>query len=129
MKVNWAPLTTTSLAETMTVNALVTGLIVFRILTVFLEVKTGSTSVERTLDSTGGTKLRHIIFVIIESGMMLLVIQLLGLVFWVRAPLTANDSVTIALDYLVVITEMFNVIIRSVLFFSISFVLLKILPG
>ena len=48
---------------------------------------------------------------------MLLVIQLLGLVFWVRAPLTANDSVTIALDYLVVITEMFNVIIRSALFF------------
>ena len=51
---------------------------------------------------------------------MLLVIQLVGLVIWVRAPLTAGDSVTIALDYLVN-TEMFNVIIRSVNFYFFCF--------
>ena len=82
MNTSWFPLTITSFAATMTVNGLVTGLIVFRILKVFLEVKAAqaSTSVERTLDSTGGTKLRHVIFVIIESGMMLLVIQLVSIV-------------------------------------------------
>jgi hypothetical protein len=63
----------------MAVNTLVTGLIVFKILKVFLNLKT--TSVERILGSSGGTKLRHIIFVIIESGMMLFAIQLIRLVF------------------------------------------------
>ena len=62
----------------MAVNALVTGLIVFKILKVFLEVR--ATSVEQTLgsllNSTGGPKLRHITFIIIESGMALFAIQL-----------------------------------------------------
>ena len=48
----------TSLVASMVVNALVTGLIAFKILKVFLEVK--PTSVEQTLgslNSTGGPKL------------------------------------------------------------------------
>ena len=45
----------------MAVNALVTGLIVFKILNVFLESKANVPSVERTLGSTGGTTLRHVI--------------------------------------------------------------------
>ena len=45
--------------------------------------KAASTSVERTLDTTGGTKLRHIIFIIIESGMTLLVIQLVRMLLYV----------------------------------------------
>ena len=64
MELAWNPLYMTSFAATIAVNGLVTGLIVFRILKVFMEVKAATTSVERTLDSTGGTKLRHIIFVI-----------------------------------------------------------------
>ena len=50
-----------SLAASMAVNALVTGLIVFKILNVFLESKANVPSVERTLGSTGGTTLRHVI--------------------------------------------------------------------
>ena len=49
----------------MTVNALVTGLIVFRILQVFQEVKTGIAD-ERTLGVTGGSTLRHVIFMKIQ---------------------------------------------------------------
>ena len=93
----------------MAVNTLVTGLIVFRILKVFLEVKATVTSVERTLGSTRGTKLRHIIFVIIESGMALFAIQLVRVVFYavssVYAPLFIG------------INQMFIVIMRSVHFY------------
>ena len=56
----------TSYAMSMAMNALVMGLIMFRILKVFLEVK--PTSDERTLGSTRGTKVWHIIFIVIESG-------------------------------------------------------------
>jgi hypothetical protein len=60
----------TALAASMTVNALVTGLIVFRFFKVFCEVK----------DVTGGKKLHSIIFIIIDSGMALFAIQLACLV-------------------------------------------------
>ena len=104
----------------MAVNGLVTGLIVFRILKVFLEVK-AATSVERTLDSTGGTKLRHIGFVIIESGMMLLVIQLVRMVLGIMEPMTFVGQVSFALNYFAGINEMFNVIIRHVHFYFLCF--------
>ena len=99
----------------MAVNALVTGLIVFKILKVFLEVKT--TTVEGTLGSTGarGTKLRHIIFVIIESGMALFAIQLIRVVFG-NLPLTVEWATNTS-NIVVVIHEMFNVIISPVHFF------------
>ena len=74
-------LTLTGLATFMVVNALMTGLIVFKILKVFLEYK--PSSVERklgSLSSTEGTKLRHIIFITIESGIALFAIQLVRVV-------------------------------------------------
>ena len=101
----------------MVVNALVTGLIIFKILGVFLEVKANMTSVERTLGSTGGTKLRHVIFVIIESGMALFVVQLILLVFYVLPMEWTLEGD----DYVVPIHQMINVIIRSVHFYVFCF--------
>ena len=103
-----------------TVNALVTGLIVFKILNVFLEVKT--TSVERTLGSTSGTKLRHIIFVIIESGMALFVIQLIRIIVFsnTNQPVDRKTWINI-FDIVNLINEMLNVIIRPIHFYFFCF--------
>ena len=103
----------------MAVNTLVTGLIVFKILKVFLEVN--PILVELTLGSTGGSKLRHVIFVIIESGMTLFAIQLIRIVFYI---LPMKWTIDVG-DYVVVINQMLNVIIRSVhsyFFFLIVFI-------
>jgi len=85
----------TGLATSMAVNALMTGLIVLKILKVFLEFK--STSVEQTLgslSSTGGSKLRHIIFIIIESGMALFAIQLVRVVLTFLGVQTESSGLT-----------------------------------
>ena len=112
----------------MTVNALVTGLIVFKILKVFLEVKV--TSVEQTLgslSSTGGTKLRHIIFIIIESGMALFAILLVRVVITSIIERQAVQSLQtplgllIALDLVIVIHQILNVTIRSLHFLLLLF--------
>ena len=75
--------TATSLALPMVVNALVTGLVVFKILKVFLKV----TPIldEATLGSTRDTKLQvqRVIFLIIESGMALFAIQLIAIVLFI----------------------------------------------
>jgi hypothetical protein len=111
------PILITSFLASIAVNALVTGLIVFKILKVFLEVKSTTTSVERTLGSTGGTKLRHIIFVIIESGMALFAIQLVRLMVSFRfGPGQSSLSGSIPSSLVIGIAEMSNVIIRSVHF-------------
>ena len=119
----------TGLATSMVVNALVTGLIAFKILKVFLEVK--ATSVERTLGSlsstAGGPKLRHIIFIIIESGMALFAIQLVRVVIsivillQVQGEQNQQTSLTlpITLDFVIAIHEMLNVITRSCFIFYI----------
>ena len=73
------PLIITSFALSMAVNALMTALIVFKIPRVFSEVSKLA-SFERNLDATVGTKLRHIIFIIIESGMALFATQLVRVV-------------------------------------------------
>jgi hypothetical protein len=112
----WAStLAISGFVASMAVNTLVTGLIVFRILKVFLEVKAATTSVEQTLGTTGGTKLRHVIFVIIESGMTLFAVQL------VRVVLYSLPMQCIAYNLSLGINEMFNVIMRSVHFYSFSF--------
>ena len=98
----------TSFVLSMAVNTLMTGLIVFKILKVFLEVKATMTSVEQTLGSTGGTKLRHVIFVIIESGMVLFAIQLF------RVMILTLDGGGLLNLIAVVTHQMFIVIIRSV---------------
>ena len=105
----------TALTASMVVNALVTGLIVFKILKVFLRVN--PILVELTLDSTGGRKLRHVIFVIIESGMTLFAIQLIRLVFYILP----MEWTLYAGYYADVINEMLNVIIRSVHFYFFCF--------
>ena len=122
MTLGWGiPMCITGLVASMAVNALMTGLIVFKILKVFLEVN--PVLVELTLDSTGGNtsiKFRHIIFVIIESGMALFTIQLIRIIFNVL-PLEPDVDI---LNYLITINEMFNVIIRSVRFYFFFFFLL-----
>ena len=120
--------TITALAASMAVNTLSTGLIVFKILKVFLDVK--ATSIERTLGSlssnAGDTKLRHIIFIIVESGMTLFAIQLLRVVLtslWavkqtgslsLSTVTPAILSIDVALNLIYGIHEMLNVIIKSV---------------
>ena len=72
----------------MAVNTLVTGLIVYKILKVFLEVR--SLSGELTLGSmsstSGNNKLRNILFIIIESGMAVFVTQLIRIVLSIVTP-------------------------------------------
>ena len=116
----------TALAASMVVNFLVTGLIVFKILKVFLELK--ATSVERmmgSLSSTGSTKLRHIIFMVIESGRHGVVCHLPGsrrdYQPVVLQAMQATLGLIIAEDFVIVIHQMFNVIIISVHFFFIFF--------
>jgi hypothetical protein len=116
-------LTLTSLATSMAMNALMTGLIVFKILKVFLEFK--PTSVEQTLgslSSTGGSKLSHIIFIIIESGMALFAVQLVRVVLTTLAVQLETEGPWAGLALVAGIHEMLNVIIRSV--HSTTFVLL-----
>ena len=108
----------TAFATSMVVNALVTGLIVFKILKVFLEVK--ATSVELTfgsLSSTGGPILRRIIFIIIESDMALFAIQLVRVVStsislgkFQAGP--EPQSLLIVSDFIIPINQALNVIIR-----------------
>ena len=101
----------TSLTASMAVNALVTGLIVFKIFKVL-------TPAERTLGSTGGSKLRHVIFMIIESGMALFAIQLIRLVFSILPESLVFSDI---LDYVVIFHQMLNVIIRSVYIYLFCF--------
>ena len=99
----------TGLAASMAVNALMTGMIVFRILKA-----TGvtPTSIERTLGSTEGNKFRHIMFIIIESGMALFAIQLVRIVLDViSVPVEQVHFLTAAQDFVIFINQMLNVII------------------
>ena len=96
------------LAASMTVNALVTGLIVFRIFKVFREVKNVTTLNEKSLGITGGRKLCSIIF-IIESGMTLFAIQL-ARVMITATGLGTNTGENIY-SLVVGIHEVFNVVI------------------
>ena len=128
----------TSLIASMTVNALVTGLIVFRIFKVFRGVKDITTSDEKSLGVTRGRKLRSVIFVITESGMALLVIQVARVVLviidlvdilwitkhivsiqsiqWLQSQLGKIDTWWLAVyDLIVPIHEMLNVISSSLM--------------
>ena len=103
------PLSLTGLGASMSVNALVTGLIVFRIFKVFQQVK--PTSEQQTLGATGGRKLYSIISVIIESGMILFSIQLARFVVTV----VQTDDADYAYQIIVCVHEILTVIIRSVM--------------
>ena len=108
-------LTLASLAASMTVNALVMGLIVFKIFKVFREVKDVTTSNEKSLGVTGVSKLRSIIFIIIESGMALFVIQLVRLV--IAATEQGTDAEEDIYTLIVGIHEMLNVVNHSLLLY------------
>jgi hypothetical protein len=118
VETSWGnPVTITSFALSMAVNTLVTGLIVFRILKVFLEVKAATTSVERTLGTTGGTKLGHVIFIIIESGMALFAIQLVRTVFYnINVPVQSAGFQAF-FNIFIVANQLFNVIILRCIHF------------
>ena len=112
------PLGVTGLGASMCVNALVTGLIVFRIFKVLQQVKL-SIPDQQNLGVTGGRKLYSIISVIIESGMILFSIQLARFVVTVVQTDAADD----AFQIIVCVHEILNVIIR----FSYIYFLLLIL--
>ena len=105
------------LTASMTVNAMVTGLIVFRIFKVFREVKDVTTSNEKSFDATGGRKLRSVIFIIIESGMALFTIQLVRLVIGAKIGATGpgTDAEDDVYQLIISIHEMLNVVISSVI--------------
>ena len=100
-----------SLAITMIVNALATGLIVFRIFVVFRQIRV--TSDDQVFGATRGTKLRSIIFVLIESGLLLFSIQLARLVVSILSG-TSGNAVD-AFYPIVCIHQQLNVIRRSVI--------------
>ena len=106
-----------SLITSMTVNALVTGLIVFKIFKVFRRVKSVTTLEDKSWGITDGNKLRSVTFIIIESGMALFAIQLARVV--ISATVTALESSASATFYafelIVAIHEMVNVIISTVI--------------
>ena len=101
-------LTLASLTASMIVNALVTGLIVFKILMVICEVKS-ITSNEKSLVVTGGRRFRSIIFIIIESGMALFAIQLARLI--IAATGQSTDAERDIFTLTASIHEMLNVVI------------------
>ena len=106
----------TCLTVSMVVNALVTGLIVFKIFKVFREVKGNTTEDQKSLGVISGSKLRSIIFVIIESGMTLFIIQLVRLVVTAYGLTGTTGSVTEdAIMLIAGMHAMLNVIILSVI--------------
>ena len=99
----------TGLAASMAVNALMTGMIVFRILKA---TRVTPTSIERTLGSTEGNKFRHIMFIIIESGMALFAIQLVRIVLdFIPVSVEELPFLEVAQDFVISINQMLNVII------------------
>ena len=96
-----------SLAMSLCVNAIATGLIVFRIVMVYQGVKL--TTYDRALGTTEGNKFLPIIFVLIESGMAMFSIQL------TRVVLSALPSNTALYIYqpVVCIHQMLNVIMNQ----------------
>ena len=76
----------------------------------FRQVKTG-TADDQILGVTGGSTLRPIMFILIESGMALFSIQLVRLVVSIVATGPAYNAESLMIP----IHEMLNVIIRSVI--------------
>ena len=97
----------TGLTLSMVVNALVTSLIIFRILKMFRAVR--STSNEQILGATHRSALQPVIFMLIESGMLLFSIQLIRLVFGTLLTRSLDSSATKAYPTIAVIHQMFTV--------------------
>ena len=110
----------TSITLSMTVNALVTCLIVVKIFEVFREVSNLNTPTENILSVTGGRKLQSVIFILIESGMVLFSVQLARLVVTILTTDAATDAFTL-IGY---IHQMVNVIIRLVISTSLKLLII-----
>jgi len=109
----------TSLITSMTVNALVTGLIVFKIFKVFR--KSVTTSEDKSLGITGGNKLRSVTFIIIESGMALFAIQLARVV--TISPQLAGATPGAAYDafqFIAIVHEMVNGMAPTIILVRVS---------
>ena len=118
----WSNTTTlTALAATMAVNTLVTGLIVFKIFRVFLEVRQALGSFS---SAAGRPNYQHVAFIIIESGMALFAAHLVRIVLSCLLEMNLSPSIgfLLAYDLAIIFHQMLNVIIISV--HSYSFVLL-----
>ena len=112
-------MTLTALAATMAVNTLVTGLIVFKILKAFLEVKRALGSFS---SAAGRPNYQRIAFIIIESGMALFAAHLGRIVLTPLYEGNGSSGILIAFNLVVDFHQILNVIIRSGHFYS--FVLL-----
>ncbi|KAF8810791.1 hypothetical protein BYT27DRAFT_7185585 [Phlegmacium glaucopus] len=117
--------TLAALAISMTLNALVTFLIVFKIFRVYHEIKStsgvyreiGSTSDDQSLGATGGSKIRAVIFIIIESGMILFSIQLVRLL---ASIFVSTDAGSRTFKIIVFIHQMFNGITPTIILVRVS---------
>ncbi|KAF8815206.1 hypothetical protein BYT27DRAFT_7249401 [Phlegmacium glaucopus] len=107
--------TLAALAMSMTVNALVTFLIVFKIFRAYREI--GSTSDDQSLGATGGSKIRAVIFIIIESGMILFSVQLARLLASIFA---ATDAGIRSLQMILCIHQMLNGITPTIILVRVS---------
>ena len=109
-------MTTASLVMSMSVNALVTGLIVFRIFKVFREVKANTTLDEKSLGVAGGRTIRRVMFVMIESGMALFSIQLARVMSTALRTSVSTNGLLDVYNYTVNFHEMLNVIKNNIHF-------------
>ena len=91
----------------MTVNALVTGLIIFRILKVLGDVQASSV---QSLSFNAGRAPRAVIFILFESGIVLFSLQLARLLLTIVETDAAKD----AFELIAGIQQMLNVIMRLI---------------
>ncbi|KAF8797629.1 hypothetical protein BYT27DRAFT_7247042 [Phlegmacium glaucopus] len=101
-------------AISMTVNALVTCKIVFKIFKMYRKVKSAS---DQSLGTTGGSKLRTVIFIVIESGMALFSIQLARIVVTIFLRTDAGNK---AFGIIASIHPMFNGITPTIILVRVS---------
>ena len=92
-----------TITMSLAVNALVTGLIVFKIFKVYCEVKP---FYGQSFGASGGSKLRLVIFILIESWMAFFCIQVARVV----ASLVSTQAAMSAAQPIIGIYQMFNVI-------------------
>ncbi|KAF8815192.1 hypothetical protein BYT27DRAFT_7334053 [Phlegmacium glaucopus] len=104
-----------ALAISMTVNALVTFLIVFKIFRVYHEIM--STSNDQSLGATAGRNFRAVIFIIIESGMILFSIQLARLL---ASIFEVTDTGIRILPIIIFIHQMLNGITPTIILVRVS---------
>ena len=121
---NWAAAALiSSHVMSISVNAMATGLIAFRIYKVFKQVKANSVS-NLALNDAPGSALGNVLFMIIESGVILFSIQLIRLVMYSVQTL-ASTGFHLIIPFHVIL----NVIIRSVISTILILLIMRIWPG